>query len=173
MSPRTHLSAACALLALALPAAHAIEFEEIVTVRHVTPLKQQVHRPRQECRTQYVQVPVQARQERSPAGALIGGIAGALIGHQVGKGSGNDVATAAGAIAGSIVGDHLQGPTPQQPVTMQEQAVRQCRVVDAYEEIITGYDVSYEYRGEVFTTHMDHDPGPTFPVRITIEPARR
>lgn len=166
--------AAIAALAAAMPVAHAIEFEETAQVKGVVARTEQVLRPRQECRTQYVQVPVYPQQPpRAPAGAIIGGIAGAIIGHQVGKGHGNDAATVAGAIAGSVIGDRMQGETPQQPPTMQEQAVRQCRVVDAYESVVTGYDVTYEYRGQRYTTLMSYDPGPTIPVRVTVEPLTR
>ncbi|MBX3657982.1 MAG: glycine zipper 2TM domain-containing protein [Ramlibacter sp.] len=44
----------------------------------------------------------------SGAGAVIGGIAGAVIGHQIGGGSGRDLATAAGAIGGAVVGNNVE-----------------------------------------------------------------
>lgn len=44
----------------------------------------------------------------SGAGAVIGGIAGAVIGRQIGGGSGRDLATAAGAIGGAVVGNNVE-----------------------------------------------------------------
>ncbi|MBX3587974.1 MAG: glycine zipper 2TM domain-containing protein [Ramlibacter sp.] len=44
----------------------------------------------------------------SGAGAVIGGIAGAVIGHQIGGGTGRDLATAAGAIGGAVVGNNVE-----------------------------------------------------------------
>jgi uncharacterized protein YcfJ len=35
---------------------------------------------------------------------------------------------------------------------------------------IVGYDVSYEYRGQMFTTVMRDNPGPTLRVRVSVDP---
>jgi uncharacterized protein YcfJ len=124
-------------VATAAGSASAAEFEDYGHVVRVQPRTEQINRPRQECKTEYVQVPVQqAPQERSAGGSIIGGIAGALIGNQIGGGTGRTTATAAGAIAGAIAGDRMDNnnrqlaPGPQQ---VTEQAVRQCRTVDAWE----------------------------------------
>ena len=42
------------------------------------------------------------------AGTIIGGIIGGLIGHQIGGGSGNTVATIAGAAGGAYAGNQIQ-----------------------------------------------------------------
>ncbi|OOY05638.1 glycine zipper 2TM domain-containing protein [Thioclava sp. F28-4] len=46
-------------------------------------------------------------------GAVTGGLVGAVIGHQFGSGTGKDVMTGAGAIAGTIIGSNVasQGGT--------------------------------------------------------------
>ncbi|OOY31364.1 glycine zipper 2TM domain-containing protein [Thioclava sp. F36-6] len=46
-------------------------------------------------------------------GAVTGGLVGAVIGHQFGSGTGKDVLTGAGAIAGTIIGSNVasQGGT--------------------------------------------------------------
>ena len=160
---------ASAIAIAALPAAHAVEFEDTARVTRVQPRMEQINRPREECRTEYVQVPVQ--QQRSPAGSIIGGIAGAVLGNQVGDGSGRVAATAAGAIAGSVIGDRASNSNARQGV--QEQAVRQCRMVDAYETRTVGYDVTYDYRGQSYTSTMSYDPGQRLRVRVSVEPVNR
>ena len=118
----------------ALPMVQAVEFEDFGRVVRVQPRVEQVRMPRQECRTEYVQAPVQQYpQQRSAGGSIIGGLAGALLGNQVGGGTGRVAATAAGAIAGAVVGDRVDndGRNVNQPQQIQEQAVRQCRNVDA------------------------------------------
>lgn len=157
----------------ALPLAQAGEFEDFGRVTRVHPRVEQIRQPREECRTEYVQVPVQQpSQARSAGGSIIGGIAGALIGNQVGGGSGRTAATAAGAIAGAVVGDRIDndGRVVSQAPMVQEQAVRQCRIVEAYESRTTGYDVTYEYRGHSYTTLMARDPGQRVRLRISVEP---
>jgi uncharacterized protein YcfJ len=160
---------ASAIAIAALPAAHAVEFEDTARVTRVQPRLEQINRPREECRTEYVQVPVQ--QQRSPAGSIIGGIAGAVLGNKVGDGSGRVAATAAGAIAGSVIGDRASNSNVRQGV--QEQAVRQCRMVDAYETRTVGYDVTYDYRGQSYTSTMSYDPGQRLRVRVSVEPVNR
>ncbi len=154
----------------ALPLAQAVEFEDTGRVVRVTPLAEQVNRPRQECRTEYVQVPQQ--QQRSAGGAIIGGIAGALLGNQVGGGSGRSVATAAGAIGGALVGDRVDN-NGNQMGGMQEQAVRQCRTVDHWESRNNGYEVTYDYRGRNYTSIMAQDPGERIRLRVSVEPLRQ
>lgn len=157
----------------ALPFAQAAEFEDFGRVVRVQPRVEQIRQPRQECRTEYVQVPVQQQpQARSAGGSIIGGIAGALIGNQVGGGTGRVAATAAGAIAGAVVGDRVDNDGRQvaQPAGVQEQAVRQCRTVDAWESRTTGYEVTYDYRGRNYTSIMSHDPGQRVRLRVSVEP---
>jgi len=126
-----------------------------------------VRTPRQECRTEYVQVPVQ--QERSAGGGIVGGIAGALLGNQIGSGGGRVAATAAGAIAGAMVGDRVDNNG--RPVNnVQEQAVRQCRTVEAIEQRNAGYNVTYEYRGQTYTSLMNSDPGNRVRLRVSVQP---
>jgi uncharacterized protein YcfJ len=148
------------------PPEHA-QFQDFGRVVRVEPRTEQIRVPRQECRTDYQQVPVQ--QQRSAGGAVIGGIAGALLGNQIGGGSGRAAATAAGAIAGAVVGDRVDN-NGRQGNYVQEQAVRQCRTVDGYESRTDGYNVTYEYRGNDYTTVMNRDPGNRVRLRVSVEP---
>ncbi len=141
----------------------------------VQPKVEQINRPRQECKTDYVQVPVQQQQnqQRGVGGAILGGLAGALVGNQVGGGTGRTTATAAGAIAGAMLGDraenngHVVNNGPQQ---VTEQAVKQCRTVDSWESRTVGYDVTYDYHGRNYTSFMTYDPGQRVRLRVSVEP---
>ena len=75
----------CAL-PLAQAQAQASYFEDFGQVVRVQPRMEQVRNPRRECRTDYVQAPVQ--QQRGQGGTVVGGLAGALLGSQVGCGNG-------------------------------------------------------------------------------------
>lgn len=154
----------------ALPLAQAGDFEDFGRVVRVQPRVEQIRTPRQECRTEYVQVPVQ--QQRGAGGSIVGGIAGALLGSQVGGGNGKVAATAAGAIAGAMVGDRVENDGRAVGTGVQEQAVRQCRTVEAVETRNAGYDVTYEYRGHTYTTYMDRDPGERIRLSVNVVPAR-
>ena len=171
-----------ALGATALPAMHvqAAEYEEFGRVTRVEPRVERVRQPREECRTEYQQVPVQQVQpqrERSAGGAILGAVAGGIIGNQVGGGSGRAAATAIGAVAGAVAGDRISndGPAraPQYAEYPQEQAVRRCRVVDTWESRTVGYDVTYAYGGRSYTSIMDRDPGDRIRLRVSVEPDPR
>lgn len=150
-----------------LPLVQAADFEDFGRVVRVEPRVEQVRTPRQECRTEYVQVPVQ--QERNAGGTIVGGIAGALLGSQIGGGNGKVAASAAGAIAGAMVGDRVQN-NGRQGSSVQEQAVQQCRTVEAIESRTSGYNVTYEYRGQNYTSLMRNDPGNRVRLRVSVQP---
>ncbi|MDB5749297.1 MAG: hypothetical protein JWP72_4145 [Massilia sp.] len=152
----------------ALPLAQAAQFEDFGRVVRVEPRVEQFSQPRQECRTEYQQVPVQ--QQRGAGGSIVGGIAGALLGNQIGGGNGRVAATAAGAIAGAVVGDRVENNGRQYNNGVQEQAVRQCRTVEAVDSRTVGYDVTYEYRGQNHTAFMQRDPGNRVRLRVSVEP---
>jgi uncharacterized protein YcfJ len=152
----------------ALPLAQAGDFEDFGRVTRVQPRVEQIRSPRQECRTDYVQVPVQ--QQRNAGGTIVGGIAGALLGSQVGGGNGRVAAAAAGAIAGGMVGDHVENDGRNYGPQVQEQAVQRCRTVDSVESRTNGYDVTYDYRGHTYSTVMNRDPGSRVRLRVSVEP---
>ncbi len=158
----------------ALPLAHAAEFADYGRVVRVEPRVEQVRQPREECKTDYVQAPVQAQSQHSPGGAILGAVVGGIVGNQIGSGSGRAAATAAGVLAGTVAGDRIGANSRQnQPVQGQEQAVRSCRIVDTYESRTTGYNVTYDYRGQTYTSIMDRDPGERIRLRISVEPERQ
>lgn len=160
-------------LAVAGTAVQAAEFDEYARVVSVTPQVEQYNVPRQECRTEYVQVQQRApAAERSAGGGIVGGIIGGLAGNQIGKGDGRAVATAAGAIAGALIGDRMENNNAQAAAatTVTEQPVRQCRTVEHWESRTTGYLVTYDYRGQRYTSNMSYDPGEKVKLHVSLTP---
>ena len=51
------------------------------------------------------------------------------------------------------------------------EAQQHCRTTTNWRDSdrIMGYDVTYRYNGREYTTHMDHDPGPSLQVRVNYD----
>jgi uncharacterized protein YcfJ len=143
------LKAMISLLCLGAGAmAAAADFEDYGRVVSVAPQVEQINTPRQECRTEYAPAP---------------------LGNHVGGGNGRTAATAAGAIAGAIVGDRIQN-NPNQPGTVEQQPVRHCRTVDNWQTRTNGYAVTYEYHGRTYTSVMPYDPGERVRLHVAVTP---
>lgn len=100
------------------------------------------------------------------AGTVIGAVVGGVLGNTVGKGDGRKAATIAGAVAGGAIGHHIasnNNPDNGPP----------CRVVDVEDRRIVGYDVEYNYKGEIYATRMSYNPGNRLRVRVTVVPDDR
>ncbi|MCW3480840.1 glycine zipper 2TM domain-containing protein [Neisseriaceae bacterium JH1-16] len=100
-------------------------------------------------------------------GALLGGIVGGVLGHQVGGGRGKTAATIVGALGGAMAGrtiaQNRNGTAQPQPVTQA------C----ASRQVVTGYAVTYEYRGQRETVTMPYDPGKKLELTVTAQPVVR
>lgn len=103
------------------------------------------------------------------AGMVVGSIIGGVLGHQMGRGHGQGAATVAGTVIGAAVGNEMGKKERHQPYTHTE---RHCRVTESYqeEERVIGYRVTYRFRGELFTSEMDHDPGKFVRLRVKLIP---
>ena len=164
---------ASALLLATAAGAQAQSFTDNARVRAVEPQYETVQVPRNECSSQWVtEQPRAAANSGGYGGAIIGGVAGGLLGNQVGKGHGKEAATAAGAVIGAITGDRIQNNNnyPQQVVQAPPREVRQCRTVMDSQQQLTGYRVTYEYRGNEYVTVMREQPGRSLPVRVSVTP---
>ncbi|MCB1582633.1 MAG: hypothetical protein R3E90_03220 [Marinicella sp.] len=93
------------------------------------------------------------RPRTSNAGnAVLGGIIGGAIGNKFGKGRGRDASTALGILIGAGIGANKNN----------HHAPRQTCYVETYyhqEERFMGYDVTYEYGGELYHTQLNQYPG--------------
>ena len=154
------------LLAVAA-AAQAQSFVDRARVQSVEPQYQTVQVPREECTSHWVSEPQPAAG--GYGGVIIGGLAGGLLGNQVGKGHGREAATAAGAVIGAIAGDRIaNGSVRAYPQAQRE--VRSCRTVYDVQQRLTGYRVTYDYRGHQSTIVTSEQPGRTLPVRVSVTP---
>lgn len=125
-----------------------------------------VQTPRQDC---YGERVIERRGGNSTAGTILGAVVGGVLGNQVGKGDGRKAATVAGAVAGGAIGHAtVEGNAQTRSSTRQH-----CQqVADVHQEQrIQGYDVEYRYRGEVYTSQLDYDPGERLRVRVSVSPA--
>jgi uncharacterized protein YcfJ len=152
-------------------AVQAPTFIDRARVHDVQPQYETVQVPRQECTSQLVQdAPQAVGGGGGYGGAIIGGVAGGLLGNQVGNGRGREAATAAGAVIGALTGDRMQNNQPAQVVQAPPREVRSCRTVSDLQQQQTGYRVTYEYHGQMYTTVMREQPGRTLPVRVSVTP---
>lgn len=138
--------------------AQAAEYGRVITT---TPVVENYSTPQQSCWTEQVQV----EQPHNYGGALLGGIFGGLLGSTIGRGNGNVAATAAGAVIGAVSADNA---TNQYNTSVQN--VQKCTTVQgASQQRIVGYDVTYEYSGQRYTTRMAYDPGNRVPINVTVD----
>lgn len=158
-------------LAVAAASAHAQGYVDQARVTHVEPQYERVRVPRQTCSEEWVREP-QRQVRRDYGGAVLGGVVGALIGNQVGGGHGREAATAVGAVVGAFTGDNLSNRVRWQPAPA-ERPVTTCRDVDEIQSRLVGYQVSYDYRGQGFTTLMQDKPGQYLQVRVSVDPVGR
>lgn len=148
------------------------EYFDYAKVIDVEPIVRQVRveMPRRECWDE--EVPVRHSGYQSATPMILGGIIGGVVGNTMGKGHGKDAATVAGTILGGSIGRDI-GHQNQRPAGYQTVTQTRCeqRVDYRNEERIDGYQVTYIYNGERYTTRMPHDPGKRVRVRVAVSPA--
>ena len=170
-------SAIFCLTMLLAAGAQAQTFNDTARVRTVNPQYENVSVPRNECSNQWVTDQQPAASSRNYGGLALGGLAGAVLGNQVGRGHGREAATAVGAVIGALTGENFanQGNWGgnQQQAAPQQRQVQSCRTVNDVQSRLTGYQVEYEYRGQVYSTVTRENPGRTLPVRISVDPVER
>lgn len=104
-------------------------------------------------------------QPNVPA-AIVGGLIGGIIGHQFGGGTGKDLATAGGAIAGATIGSNAAGGGGAQ---VYAQNVQRCATVPNQSQA-DYWDVTYIFRGQEHRIQMTTPPGRTITVNRLGEP---
>jgi uncharacterized protein YcfJ len=115
-----------------------------------------------------------ARNDRGSA--LVGAIVGGVIGSQFGSGGGRDAATAAGALLGyrAVRDDQRRYGGRYDGGREYVRYEQRCEVNTEYfrEERVTGYDVTYRFNGQIFTTVTDYHPGERLQVQVDVRPVR-
>ena len=116
----------------------------------------------QEC----IEEPVVVHDSPRPGSALLGAVVGGVLGNTVGKGDGRTAATVVGAVAGGAIGSAAgRGRT-------YETTAANCHDVVTVDQArpILGYDIEYRYRGDVYASRLNYDPGERLRVRINVSP---
>lgn len=137
-------------------------------VRSVRPVIEQVSTPRKVCDQVTVRKPAPGNGNHV-VGTVVGAAVGGLLGNQIGRGNGRKATTVAGAVGGGVIG-HEVGVRHDAKRTVTSTETR-CRTVTDSSDKVVGYDVSYDYQGQSYTTRMDHDPGPRLRIEATMRPA--
>jgi uncharacterized protein YcfJ len=129
--------------------------------------------PREVCTEQ--QVPYTQPGPATATPTVLAAVVGGALGNALGHDSDNEkVGAVVGAVLGGAVGydwsRRRAAVAGAHPVYYRTQQV--CNVVqDVHvEERIAGYDVTYSYLGQTYTTRMGHDPGRTVRVRVQVDP---
>jgi uncharacterized protein YcfJ len=156
------ISAAVLLGTLAAPA-FAMDYRDSAPVVASVPVYQTLSEPQQQCWTESV---TSYEQRRSAGGIVLGGVTGGLLGNTIGRGNGRVASTVVGAVIGAAVGDHLAN---RDNVTVAvTRPVQRCQTVQSYRQVLTGYQVTYNYNGRNTTILMPYDPGPSVPVEVAV-----
>jgi uncharacterized protein YcfJ len=130
-----------------------------------------VREPREEC----FEEPTTYRERSggdATGGTVLGAIIGGVIGNKVGRGDGRRAATAAGAVIGGAIGHDIDKNNGSQPGREYRGTRQECRVVEVERQVreVAGYDVEYRYRGEVFMSRLNYDPGQRLRIRVSVAP---
>ncbi len=134
---------------------------ETVRVRH----------PEERCWDDYDDDAYSVRHDHeSYTAPLVGAIVGGVVGNQFGRGSGKTALTVAGGLLGASIANDLRHDG-----TLADYRPRHRRRCESFDRVsereeIVGYRVKYRYKGRIFHTRMDHDPGDRIRVRVTVRP---
>jgi uncharacterized protein YcfJ len=154
------IAAPLLLTALAAPV-FAIDYTDSAPVVSSVPVYQTVNEPQQQCWTESV---TSYEERRSPGGAILGGLTGGLLGNTIGRGNGRVASTAVGAVIGALVGDHIANRDNSAVAVIRP--IQRCQTVESYRQVLTGYQVTYNYNGRNTTVVLPYDPGPRVPIEV-------
>ena len=163
MSSRTALGGAAALLVVAVAGCDALSGPKFADVVSVKEAKETIRTPREVCEDVVVQKQAPVQDKNRVAGKVIGGVAGGVLGHQIGGGTGQTVATIAGAAGGAYVGNKVQKNMQEKDVVTTTE--KRCKTVEDVSEKLLGYDVAYKLDGKDGTVRLAYDPGRQIPVK--------
>lgn len=150
-------------------------FDDSARVTHVEPIytSVRVSSPQRECRNHNShRSNYQSRESYTTT--IAGGIVGGVLGNQFGGGNGKKILTVAGALLGGSIGRDLGYQQPQTRTTSRYNHGEECHMVQTYhqEQRVDGYNVTYRYQGQTYTSRMDYDPGRRLPIEVSVRPRR-
>lgn len=147
-------------------------YAELIAAVPVT-TQVQVPTSSRECRTVPVTYNQTVQRERTntPTNVIVGGLIGGLLGNQV-NGSKRGTATAVGAAAGGYLGYERAKHKNAPETVLRTRYEERCSTVTGSRTELQqdGYDVTYRYQGQVYTTRMQSPPPARFPVTLSVQP---
>jgi len=169
-----------ALLALPLVLAPSLTFAastyERARVVDVDPIYKTVSYevPVQQCHEARVRQHSRGYGRRSATSPILGAIIGGALGNAVGHGKRNkQVGAVIGAVLGGSIGADISRrnrPYHNDRVEYETREVCDTAYELRSEEQLTGYNVSYVYAGQTYSTRMRRDPGDSVRVRVHVSP---
>jgi uncharacterized protein YcfJ len=75
-----------------------------------------------------------------------------------------------GAGVGAVTGDAVANRNRADGTVTTTQPVQRCRQVDNFQPITTGYNVTYEFDGQRFSTRLPYNPGNQLRVNVAVTP---
>ena len=148
--------------------ASSVAFEEAVVLSAVPVFEQvSIQTPSQACWIERVAV---RRNRDHGVGLVVGGVVGGAIGHAVGhKKRNKQVGAVLGSVLGATVGNAMAKNRHGEP-RYQDREVCETHHTARIEERLLGYDVAYEYNGQVYNVRMGSDPGAQVRLRVSHTP---
>ncbi|GFZ81436.1 hypothetical protein GCM10011403_25890 [Pseudohongiella nitratireducens] len=126
--------------------------------------------PQETCWQEQVAIKSSRRESKTPV--LVSTIVGGAIGNALGSNkSSQRVGAVVGAVLGHSVGRDIVASNRRHEPARYEM-VEHCEVSEVYrdEERMVGYQVKYEYAGEIYAIQTENDPGDQIRLRIDITP---
>ncbi|NRF67119.1 glycine zipper 2TM domain-containing protein [Aquincola sp. S2] len=131
----------------------------------VTSVRAVMGPPETRCWADREQVPDHGRS--NVPGAVVGAVLGGILGHQVGGGSGKQIATVGGAVAGGAIGARTGRDDNGRPGSFRD--FQRCSETAARQRP-DHWDVTYHFRGQEHRVQMTAPPGQTVTVNRDGEP---
>lgn len=111
------------------------------------------------------------RRRGNTAPVLLGAVLGGLVGNKIDGGYHRGAGTAIGAlVGGAIANDATRHKRHGGRSYPEDRRHCELRTEYRYEEQMTGYDVTYRYRGEIYHTQMQEHPGDQIRVQVSVVP---
>ena len=169
MVMQRYIVAAAMIAGVAAMPAYGEGFVQWVPVIRTMPVYTHASEPRRQCWTEQVTRNEYIDRRGVPLGTVVGGMTGGVLGNTIGD-TDSDSATVGGAVTGAAIGDAIDLDRAGITVAPVTRDVERCRTIDAGNDIVNGYDVTYRYRNRDFTIRMAYDPGDRVQVRVDVEP---
>lgn len=129
----------------------------------VEPVTEKIRTPREVCEDVAVTHQKPVKDQHQIVGTVAGAVLGGVLGHQIGGGTGQKIATIAGAAGGGYAGNKTQ--ERMQAKETYTTTERRCHTVTDTRDKLVGYDVRYRLGDKEDKVRMDHDPGDRIAVK--------